>query len=338
MATKVFLIDKPEEFRKACGTDLVRLLPARGKNPLFIPKWLLRTMVYGMATGELIHLSGPTGSAKTSLIEALTMVPENFRAVLSSISGIQPKPVKVFPVEMATFEAPSELYFRRAINSGNTFDEDSSLVSALVKAAKEKDACFPLIWLREMGRVQSPSVQGGLLNLLCRGEVTLHDGRCLDLAGVAFIADSNYQAAGSGVHTLVSFDDALKRRFGIQITLSYLTAEQEVAVLQNISKEMGWNVSESLILTVVKLGQIIRAKKGGGGLASIVPPTIYGYLSFLRMAISLPEMGPTQVALVTLLGNAESGEQNEVFEAVNEVFGIKLAPPGEGVPSGGSLC
>ena len=51
------------------------------------------------------------------------------------------------------------------------------------------------------------------------------------------MADSNYQAETDSVHTLVTLDDALKRRFSINLTLDYLTPEQEVEVLQHILTE-----------------------------------------------------------------------------------------------------
>ncbi len=92
MAAKVFAIEKPEEFRKACGTDLIRSLSSRGRNRLFIPKWLLRTLVSGVATGGMIDLSGPSGSPKTSLVEDLSLVPESFCAILASIPNLSSNP------------------------------------------------------------------------------------------------------------------------------------------------------------------------------------------------------------------------------------------------------
>ena len=87
-----------------------------------------------------------------------------------------------------------------------------------------------------MGRVHSSSVQGGLLNLMSKYDILLPDGRRLDGSKVAWVADSNYQAEGDSTHTLVTLDDALKRRFTINLTLDYLDLLQEVQVLQHICR------------------------------------------------------------------------------------------------------
>ncbi len=77
-----------------------------------------------------------------------------------------------------------------------------------------------------------------------------------------------------------------------------------------------------LIEKVVILGNKIRKQRQEGNLQSITPPTIYGYLAFLRMAQALPHLELRQVAMVTLLGNASLEDRNE---AVNlcRIFGLK---------------
>lgn len=236
MAKGVYSVCKPHEYQKAGPTDLIELHPVPGGNPLFILKWILEALVYGIVHHEFIHLSGPTGSAKSSLIEALFRVPENFNGICSGL-GFPQKPLRLWPIEMAVYEAPGELYQRRAIKDGSTFDEKSRLVEALEKAAEAKHECYPLIWLREMGRVHSSSVQGGLLNLMHSGDIPLSEGSYIDGRGIAWVADSNYQAESESTHTLVAFDDALKRRFSINLTLDYLTAQQEVQVINYILGE-----------------------------------------------------------------------------------------------------
>ena len=236
MAKGVYRAYKPKEYRKAGPTDLIQLLPVPGGNPLFLLKWVVETLVYGIVQHEFIHLSGPTGSAKSSLLEAISQVPENFEGICSSL-GFPPRPLKLYPIEMATYEAPGELYQRRSLKDGTTFDEKSRVVAALEDAAGTNGQCYPLVWLREIGRVHSSSVQGGLLNLMTKGDIVLPDGSRFPGQGIAWVADSNYQAETDSVHTLVTLDDALKRRFSINLTLDYLTPEQEVEVLQHILTE-----------------------------------------------------------------------------------------------------
>ena len=233
MATNIYHLSKPDEYGQAGPGDLIALLPAPGENPLFMVKWVIEILVAGIAGHEFIHLSGPTGSAKSSLLEALYLVPGNFQEICKGL-GIEERPLHLYPVEMATFETPGELYYRRALRDGTTFDEKSRLVEVLEDASKANGDAYPLIWLREMGRVHSSSVQGGLLNLMTRGDIVLPDGSRVDGRKIAWVADSNYQAEQDSTHTLVSMDDALKRRFSVNLTLDYLSPEQEFQALQHI--------------------------------------------------------------------------------------------------------
>ncbi|MGO9015464.1 MAG: hypothetical protein ACLQF0_10830 [Dissulfurispiraceae bacterium] len=237
MANDVFRVHKSDELRKAGPTDLLELLPVPGGNPLFLPKWIIETLVYGIVNHEFIHLSGPTGSAKSSLLEALYLVPANFESICSGL-GFLVLPLKLYPVEMAIYEAPGELFQRRSLKNGTTFDEKSRLVEALEDATKSNGRYYPLVWLREMGRVHSSSVQGGLLNLMTKGDIVLPDGSRIDGQQIGWVADSNYQAERDSTHTLVVLDDAIKRRFSINLTLDYLSAENEVQVLQHLLKEV----------------------------------------------------------------------------------------------------
>jgi hypothetical protein len=212
----------------------------------------------------------------------------------------------------------------------------SKLVQALEDAANRKEDCYPLIWLREMGRVHSSSVQGGLLNLMTRNDILLPDGRRIDGSGIAWIADSNYQAEQDSNHTLVNLDDALKRRFSMNLTLDYLSGEQEAQVLESLVFQMKLGpLNRELIAKVVKLGQTIRRQRLEGNLQTLVPPTIYGYLAFIRMSQSLSYLTLQQIAMATLLGNAGMEDRKLVFSVLNEVFGLQYAQ--EEDPTGGNL-
>lgn len=331
MPSNVFRLYDDREYRKAGPSDLIELLPVPGNNPLFLPKFQIEILVYGIINHEIVHLSGPTGSAKTSLIEALQLVPDNFRILCSALRH-QPLPLRVYPIEMATYEAPGELYQRRALRNGTTYDEESGLVCALTAAAEHGRKCYPLIWLREIGRVHNASVQGGLLDLMTRGDLTLPGGKRINVHGVAWVADSNYQAETEATHTLVTLDDALKRRFTINLTLDYLSAEQETEVLEHLCRED--DPPDQLVLRTVRLGQNIRRHKMEGNLPSVPPPTIYGYLAFMRMARILPHLSLQQVALSTLLGNASQEDQKHVNGILNEVFGLQHEPSEDPIKAG----
>lgn len=325
MSQQIFPIQNESQFRKAGAMDLIKVPPAPGGNTLYIQKYTLEVLAYGIASNEFIHLSGPTGSAKSSLLDALTRCPENFYPICRGLQ-LKPKPIKVYPIEMATFETPGELYMRRSLKDGTTYDEESKLVMSLRDALISRDSCYPLIWLREMGRVHSASVQGGLLNLMTKGDIVLPDGTVVSGQGISWIADSNYQAEQDSTHTLVTLDDALKRRFSINVTLDYLSAELEVLVLQNLlGKEYHNKQDIDLLHKIVELGQEIRNTRLQGTLHSVAPPTIYGYLSFVRMAKAMPHLNNAQIALCTLLGNAPKEDQKLIAGILTQVFSIQMA-------------
>ncbi|MBL7222388.1 MAG: hypothetical protein ISS72_00915 [Candidatus Brocadiae bacterium] len=323
MSHQVFRVDDAAEFQRAGPTDLIELLPVEGTNALFIPKEKLEILVASIVLGAFAHISGPTGSAKTSLIEALHFVPRNFECICTGL-GFEPKPLRLYPVEMATFESPGELFYRRALRDGCTYDEDSTLVRALLEASASTDDVRHLVWVREIGRVHSASVQGGLLDLMSKGRVVLPDGRVVDTRGVAWVADSNYQAEGDAVHTLVTFDDAVRRRFDVNLTVGYLSAEQEAEVLRRLMAEGEVaTVDDEVLVKVVRLGQAVRLHRSEGSLQSVPPPTIYGYLALLRLLTALPHLSLQQVARATLLGNASPDDQKLVSGVFNEVFGLQ---------------
>ncbi|MGA1871946.1 MAG: hypothetical protein ACMUJM_25805 [bacterium] len=325
MLNSIFRVCKKDEYRKAGPSDLIELLAIPGNHSLFILKRVLETLICGIVNAEFIHLSGPTGSAKSSLIEALYLETKNFNAICRAL-GFSLLPLKIYPIEMATYETPGELYQRRALKDGTTFDEKSSLVKALEDAAMSKGKCYPVIWLREMGRVHTSSVQGGLLNLMTKDDIVLSDGTRFSGQGIAWIADSNYQAEEDSTHTLVTLDDALKRRFTINLTLDYLSAEQEVHVLKRIineNKKKNKKEYNDLIAKVVRLGKVIRQQRLEGNFQSLPPPTIWGYAAYLRMAQTLPQHSPQQIAKATLLGNASSNDRKLIPGLVNTVFGFQ---------------
>jgi len=322
MLSKIFKITKNREYQKAGANDIIELLAAPGNNPIYVMKWILEAVVYGIVAHEFIHLSGPTGSAKTSLLEALYKVPRNFKVVCESL-GYDYLPLMLYPIEMASYETPGELYMRRALKDGTTYDEKSRIVLAVEKATEFCHKAHQLIWLRELGRVHSSSIQGGLLDLITKTDIILPDGTEVPGGNISWIADSNYQAEQDSNHTLVVLDDALKRRFSINITMDYLPAELEEIVLEHIViKETDGNVDLELVRNIVMLGQIIRRYRVEGDLQSVTAPTIYGYLSFFRMVQAMPHVSIQQIALATLLGNANSEDKKVIPSVFNEVFGL----------------
>lgn len=326
MATNIYRVKKAEEFRKAGSNDLIEMLPVPGHHPLFMKKKDLEVLITSICNHYVCHISGPTGTAKSSLLEAIDRVPENFKALCVGM-GYPAKPLKVYRVEMISYETPGELLQRRALKDGTTYDEKSRLVQYLEDASNKRGQIYPLIWLRELGRVHTPSVQGGLLDLITTGDISLPDESKIQGLGIAWVADSNYQAEGEATHTLVAFDDALKRRFVNNITLDYISVEDEIQILKEIMKDrplmMSGTASDELFEKVVNLGHAIRRQKAEGNLLSVPMPTISGYLAFLRMVRQLPHLTPQEVSRYTLLGLCSKEDRRQVLGVLNEVFGLQ---------------
>lgn len=330
MERNIFQLQSINDFRMAGSDDLIKMLPVPGHHPLFMKKNDLEVLTASICNHEVCHISGPTGTAKSSLLEAIDRVPENFEALCTGL-GYRAMPLQVFSIDMVVYETPGEILQRRALKNGTTYDEKSWLVECLEEANRLQGKAYPLIWLRELGRVHTPSVQGGLLDLITNGEIILPDKTRVSGQGIAWIADSNYQAEEEATHTLVIFDDALKRRFVNNVTLDYMSAEQEIHILKEIVEFEHLNTpvehSEELIEKVVKLGQIIRRQKADGNLRSAPMPTICGYMAFLRMAVRLPHLTPQKVSMYTLFGICNREDRRQVAGVLNEVFGLQAVDP-----------
>jgi MoxR-like ATPase len=213
---------------------------------------------------------------------------------------------------------------RRALTDGSTCDEDSEVVSAILEADRTRSAFYHLIYLREIGRTHSSSVQGGLLNLMTLDKISLPHGRKVQGKGIGWIADSNYQAASENVHTLVTFDDALKRRFTANITLNYLSAEDEELILdQIVHKTPGLKPDPELTAKIVALGNQIRSQRAEGNLQSLAPPSLYGYIVLFRKVQRLKHLDFKLHAMATLLGNASSTDLKLCNILVNQILGYK---------------
>ncbi len=332
MASNIHKINNKSAYKRAGAKDLIELLPVPGSNPLFIIKEFLEALVWSICNGEFIHISGPTGTAKSSLIDALTEVPDNFKFVCQALH-LNVKPLALYPIEMAKFETPGELHERRALSNGSTFDENSIIVDALLDADIKKKTHYVLIWLREMGRVHSASVQGGLLNLMYKGIVKLPGDKKIDGRGICWIADSNYQAESDSVHTLVTLDDALKRRFSVNLKLDYLPAALETQVLKELVKKSGFfNIAPKTINKLVDLGNAIRAEKINGELSSVPPPTIDGYYSFLKMHNGLNHFTLQEIAEATILGNANKDDEKRIPQLFSQFLGMHMTEQEDDMP------
>lgn len=334
---RIFRVDSPWELAQAGPNDLVQLLAAPGSTSMVVPKKHLDLLAVALSGGELVHLHGETGTGKTALIEALMMEPGNWQA-LCGMRGIPHKPPRVHAVEMVSYETPGELYQRRAIRNGSTCDEESVIIASVREGIASCDKYYNVIWLREMGRVHSAAVQGGLLNLLNRGMIRLPDGTLASGRGIAWIADSNYHTEETARHTLVDEDDALSRRWTVSIPFKYMSPEEEVRVIRHL-RGIGQipDVDDELVVKIVELGRAVRAQRSQGNLPSLAPPSLYGFFAFFRMHDALRELSIQEVAEATLLGAASPSDREQVLGVFSEVFGLRIKGQEETVAKGDLL-
>lgn len=321
-APKIFDVTDQKQLESAGPRDLVALKPLGTNPPMVVEKHVVELLAGGIVNAEFIHVHGYTGTGKTALIDAIAYEPENWRA-LCRLVGAPYLPLRIHPIEMAVFETVSELLFRRALRKGNTYDEPSPIVMALRKCLQDLGEVYPLLWFREMGRVPTASVQGGLLNLMTKGPACLSNDEVVCLDKIAYLADSNYHTGDTTTHVLVTQDDALNRRWTVSIPFDYLSPEQEEEITHfHIREGFLPKVPEELVEKVVRLGDRIRGQRADGSLSSLAPPSLYGYFSFLRCVHRHPHLSPRQVAEATMLGSASPKDREEALGLFSDVFGV----------------
>jgi MoxR-like ATPase len=313
MNSRVFEIQNHEHFNAADSYDLIKMIPVnKGSHSLYIQKYILELLTYAIVHGEFCHISGATGTAKTSVIMAISMH-SNFR-LLCKYLGFKYKPIMLFEEDMVKYETPGELYQHRAIKNNETIDMPSSLARAMTNGMKHCSTHYIVIFTKELGRVLNGTVMNGLLNLVSKQTIILPNRVKIDGSQLCFIADSNYQDAEESEYTLCKFDNALKRRFTLNINLDYLSESEEIVVLRDILGEYYSQLDEKLIEKIVRLGKVIRQYKSEGNLMSVVAPTIYGYLACYKIAVALT-VTTDIVVMNTLLGNA-STEDKTLAESI----------------------
>ncbi len=317
MNSRVFEIQNRAQFEAADSYDLIKMIPVENSHALYIPKYILELITYAIVHQEFCHISGPTGTAKSSVIMAIT-TNNNFK-LLCKYLGFKYKPVMLFEEDMVKYETPGELYQHRAIRNNATIDMPSSLAKAMSDGMKHYLTHYIVIFTKELGRVLNGTVMNGLLNLVSKQTIVLPNMRKIEGSRLCFIADSNYQDAEESEYTLCKFDNALKRRFTLNIHLDYLSENDEIIVLKDILGEHYSQLDEKLIEKIVRLGKVIRQYKSEGNLMSVVAPTIYGYLACYRIAVALA-VNTDIVVMNTLLGNASTEDQTLAESIIQNVL------------------
>jgi len=309
---------RPDEYRNAGATDLIRLEPLPGEDAPLIQRWIVDSIVEGVTDAARIHVSGETGTAKSLLLRTLFYQPLNFDCVCEAL-GIPLRPLKVYVVPITQFDSPNELISRRAIRDGSTCDEESRLVTALREQDGKGGQMYAVIWIPELGRTHSDAIQGALVDLI--SDVVLLDGgdTVLRVGHVAWAADSNY-ADTAGTFSLCEYDDALHRRWNCSITMNHPEEVQECEILSSLYPE----APAAEVAKIVALGSKIREKKRDGAFLSVPPPTIYGYRRFLRQRVRLSHLPVEKLLFGTVLGHCSHEDETAARDLLADTYGIKI--------------
>jgi len=287
-----------------------------GSPAPIVERHKLDMLVTGVANGGRVHVSGETGTAKTLTIRTLLLNESNFHNICKAL-GLPKRPLSVYSCSVALVDGPPELTFRRSIKNGTTFDEDSTIVQALKEQDGKKGKEYAVILLPELGRTHSESVQGALVDMITEAFLLQEESRVLKVGHVAWVADSNY-ADQEGLYTLVAFDDALRRRFNVNLSMNHPVQEQECAILARLVP----GAPEEEIAKIVSLGSKVRLKKKDGALQSVPPPTLYGYAEFLQLHTRLPHIPVDTVAFTTILGHCSDEDRSLAGNLLSQTHGV----------------
>ncbi len=321
---KSFKLNRKGAWQKAGPNDLVELQsPGGAGHGLFYKKNVLHYLTLTIAEGGCLHLSGNSGSGKTSLIEAVANDPENWRH-LCLHNGIEHKPLNLFRLAAYNFDSPNEVWHRRAINANGTYDEIQQLIVFIEYAIEHPDEGYFAVNIMEIGRMR-PQIQNALVHLITRGDIINPlNGNSIGRASIAYIADSNYVAAEQHDFLLAEKDTALFNRINeTGIEISHLGQEEEFTILKSIKSKIGCReLPDELLEKITYLGHLIRREQlENGALTSINPVSMRQYMSFMKKA-ARSNMPPEELVEVTLFALASKEDRSTINELKSYVFGI----------------
>jgi len=325
--TVFFDAHDPSALSRAGDHDILKIRQRARDGALFVPKASVVSLLYAVANHDHVHLSGPTGSGKSALIDAVLADEQNYQSFTRAL-GLPRGPVRYRRVEMPTFESTAELFsFTRlagAAEGGGTVQMPSAIADCLLEFEDLPDDHAPVLHLSEMGRVHSEAIQGALVSLLNDGPVYLADGRKIDGRRYCVLADSNY-ADGDRHYALTPLCAALNRRFKAQISSSWLPPELELAALIDLEPAADRTFAQKL----VALADQIRSRQTTSGeLSTLPPPTIYSMRYALQMARGAPGLSVETVLRHTVLGNAGPEDRDLCAQLLAGAFGLRASRRG----------
>ncbi len=317
---QIYSITKKREFEKAHNDDFIQMIAASAtETPVTIQKSKLVVATLAIISGEVLHLSGATGTGKTSFLNALLFEPRNWKYMCQNLN-LPHYPIRVFSHSAVGLETPSELFYRRSINEKGTFDEMSDLLKDMKKLQRNNDKYYNVIWISEMLRMPS-NVQSAFVELINQ-KVFDSKGKVIGVKKLAWLFDSNYQAAQDEnfFFELSQFDEAFKARNTVCLTFEYLNIFQEVGILKKLLKEQFQkDFSEILLFKVVEVSAKIREEKLKGKFPSLPMPTFRQYLGFFNLA-NANKLTEEILFDVTIFGFATKEDHTALEDIYQEIY------------------
>ena len=133
MADRFYRVDVQKDYAKAGPTDFVELLPAAEGHGLCVRKCTVEILFDAITGGEMMHVTGPTGSGKTSLIEALCS-PRNFAALCAIPGLIQ----SGFQIAAVVLENADDLSTSERVDAiGDCVQESGAMIQAIEEGLEE---------------------------------------------------------------------------------------------------------------------------------------------------------------------------------------------------------
>lgn len=316
--------------------ELVEMLPVEGRDPVALPRVFLDIITACIVEGLPLRADGPTGTGKTSAAEAFGFEPENLRG-MCSVLGFPFKPLAYKAVEVCEFESASEWFSTPIIRDGTSSSVLSRPLQILYEFEKLKGTHYCVLDLVELQRGYGQSLNG-VLTMLGGPQINIGGYDPIDVSHVSFWTSSNLRAAQDGTYQhagLAERDEAVLRRFVVNLAFGFSDAESEVAVVSRWFEPRAdapvLNTYEptpppprgdmtEFVRDMVAIGQAVRAARMEGRLTSIVPPGFGAYKATLKLANALPHVPLDTLARHCLLGNPSLEDEQAADALIRQVL------------------
>jgi hypothetical protein len=309
-----------KDFTQASSGSVVRLLPySNYSHPFYVDYDLATIAIDALCTRSPLHLSGPSGTGKSHLLNSLLYGPrDNINKISECLDLPRWVRIKCHRIYVSMFETPGEIWYRVEVNNFSTEERPQKMLEIFEEASADSKTLH-VVWLVESGRGITESVQGAFLEIIGQDTIREPRGQTFETTNIAFVTDSNHAANESGEFAIWDLDQAYGRRWSCRVTLEGLTSEQEAMVLRELAPQ----ATDQQIKQVIALAMGIRQKQNEGTLLSIMPPTIDTELYLLSCMRRLP-VSTRFLVFNTLMGHCSRRDRDEAETVFVEAFGVRV--------------